>query len=653
VHVRLPHRPALDGVRGLAVIAVMLFHANVAAVPGGFLGVDVFFVLSGFLITTLLVGEHQRTGRVDLVDFWLRRARRLLPALVVVLFAVAAYATLLAPDLTRSRLRGDALATLGYVANWRYIAHGTSYFERYSDPSPLLHTWSLAIEEQFYLAWPLLLIGLLWATRRRRGMALLAIVGMAVASAGLMAGLALASEPGADLSRLYYGTDTRAHALLVGAALAVWLQRRAEQGSEPLPFAAVRIGSLAGAAVLVAVMVTTPDTDRWMYHGGFLLVAVASAAVIAAAADDRTTLVSRALSVRPLRAVGVVSYGLYLWHWPVDIVLTPARTDLAEGWLLLTRFAVTGALAALSFVLVEAPVRRDERWRGIRLQVAGATVAAVCTVLAVVVATPTTPGISTALAAQPLPQPTAAPSESPRARPSAGATPSSAPTEQRPVRVFVVGDSVAYGMHATYRPQRSLGLRVEGLTQLGCALLPGDLRLGGRSLGRAPQCRDWPDKWPLALADDNPDVSLLMIGNGELFDRVVEGRTIRFGSEDYERFLTSTLDRYLRSLRPRGQRVVVTDVPCYAKVDTGLDNTADVVNDRSRHDRLNSLLAAWAKRHREVTLLHLDEPVCPDGKVIEQVDDQPFTKDGVHPTAAGSAYLWRWLAPRLKAAAAR
>jgi hypothetical protein len=217
--------------------------------------------------------------------------------------------------------------------------------------------------------------------------------------------------------------------------------------------------------------------------------------------------------------------------------------------------------------------------------------------------------------------------------------------------VFVVGDSVAYGLHSSYRPERSLAIQVDGLTQLGCGLTPGELRVGRRRLGLPQQCRDWPRKWPATLAENAPDVSMLMLGNGELFDRDVDGRTLRFGSPAYDDWLTRTLDAYLPLMSPQGQPVVVTDVPCYAKVDRGLDDTPAIVNDRARHDRLNALLARWAQRHRgTVTLLHLDEPVCPGGQPLATVEGQRFSDDGVHPTAAGAAYLWRWLAPRLRAA---
>jgi peptidoglycan/LPS O-acetylase OafA/YrhL len=232
---RLPYQPALDGLRAVAVLAVMLYHGQVAWVRGGWLGVDLFFVLSGYLITSLLLAEWATSGGIDLKGFWSRRARRLLPALFTTLAAVAAYGAFLAPPDTLARLRWDGLATLGYVANWRLLASHQSYFEQFADPSPLRHMWSLGIEEQYYLLWPLLLLGALRLARGRPRPLLWGTLVAALASALAMAAL---YRPGGDPSRVYYGTDTRAHTLLVGCLLALVL------GASSTPGATVRkIGS--------------------------------------------------------------------------------------------------------------------------------------------------------------------------------------------------------------------------------------------------------------------------------------------------------------------------------------------------------------------------------------------------------------------------
>ena len=231
---RLAYMPALDGIRALAVAAVLLYHGEVSWAQGGYLGVDAFFVLSGFLITSLLLAEWRGEGRIALSAFWARRARRLLPALFLVLAGVAVYGAVVAAPVELDQLRRDGLSALGYVANWGQIFSHQSYFQSFAAPSPLRHTWSLAIEEQFYLVWPLLVAGVL---RWRRGSfrSLTMITGaLLVASATWMV---LLYTPGADPTRVYYGTDTRAQSLLMGALLALVLARR----RRPMGDAATRV----------------------------------------------------------------------------------------------------------------------------------------------------------------------------------------------------------------------------------------------------------------------------------------------------------------------------------------------------------------------------------------------------------------------------
>ncbi|MEI2641934.1 MAG: acyltransferase [Candidatus Nanopelagicales bacterium] len=259
----LAYSPALDGLRALAVIAVMLYHGGSSWLGGGFLGVDVFFVLSGFLITTLLLLEHERTERLDLVAFWGRRARRLLPALFLVLVAVLLYGAFLTGE-AAATIRSDALATLFYVSNWWFIASGNSYFAQFQDPSPLTHTWSLAIEEQWYLLLPLVLVLLLPKLRSRRPLAI-ALGALSLLSAVEMAWLA---NPATDASRVYYGTDTRLQSLLVGATLAAVLTPGV---LERLRVPAKWVGPAALVAV-VALMVLLDERTTWLYDGGFLAV---------------------------------------------------------------------------------------------------------------------------------------------------------------------------------------------------------------------------------------------------------------------------------------------------------------------------------------------------------------------------------------------
>ncbi len=349
----LPYMPALDGVRALAVIAVLAYHADLGWAQGGFLGVDVFFVLSGFLVTALLLTERQRFGHFSLARFWGRRARRLLPAVAVLLAAVAVAVPLLAPD-QGYRLRGDLGAALAYVSNWRLIFENQSYFQATGRPPLLQHLWSLAVEEQFYLVWPLLLgVGLRVTGRRRR--VGLAAVGLALLSTLLMA---ILHDPTADPSRVYYGTDTRLAALLVGAALACYWPARSAKRAPLVPRPVL---DLVGWVALVALIFCVRDVHQYrpgLYRGGFLGVALLAAVVVAVGAARRPTSFGRFLAQPPLVWLGKRSYSVYLWFWPVFMLTRPhADVPLTGLPLLALRLAITLALASASYRFVEEPIR--------------------------------------------------------------------------------------------------------------------------------------------------------------------------------------------------------------------------------------------------------------------------------------------------------
>ena len=381
------HLRGLDGLRAVAVLAVVIYHAGLGGLPGGFLGVEVFFVLSGFLITAILLAEHRATGRIDPVGFWLRRARRLLPALFFLLAATLAFAVLVVPE-ELARLRGDAIAAVAYATNWHLIAGDQSYFESIGRPSLFVHLWSLAIEEQFYLVWPLVLGSFLLVGRR----AALALTLLGAAASAVW--MALQFDPANDPSRVYYGTDTRLTGLLLGAALAfVWvppvpslpslrpgLSRRQRRrllaraasvgrwGSARLGWAldAVAVVALAG---LGAFFVLASAFEPWLYQGGLAALAVLTAVVIAAAVHPRAH-VGRLLDMPPLRWMGTRSYSIYLWHWPI---FAPTRPGLDVPFeapaTLAIRLALTALAGEISYRYVEMPIRGGalgRLWRWVR-----------------------------------------------------------------------------------------------------------------------------------------------------------------------------------------------------------------------------------------------------------------------------------------------
>ena len=348
--------PALDGMRALAVAAVLLYHGDVSWIPGGFLGVEVFFVISGYLITSLLMAERQATGGTAYLAFWARRARRLLPALFALLAVVSAVWLLMVPG-EAARIRGDVVGALTYVTNWYQIVVRQSYFEAIGRPSPLRHLWSLAVEEQFYLVWPIVLAVLSRLTRGRRGRLLVIILALAAASAAW--GVRL-YHPGVDPSRVYYGTDTRAAGVLLGAALAVaappWLMRaKVHVGARAL-FNVVGVVGLVGIGWM---MTHANEFDPMLYRGGFVLLDLFAVAAIAAVVHPCATVWSKVLGVGPLVWIGKRSYGIYLWHWPIFVLTRPGLdVTMSSGTLLALRLGLTVVVAEISYRLIELPVRK-------------------------------------------------------------------------------------------------------------------------------------------------------------------------------------------------------------------------------------------------------------------------------------------------------
>ncbi len=358
---RLPYVGAWDGLRAVAVLAVLVYHAGFGVGRGGWLGVSTFFTLSGYLITSLLLATRSATGQLSLRAFWARRARRLLPAASAGMALALGWTAVLASTEQRSQIAGDVAAALTYVTNWRYVHTGTSYADLFTRPSPLQHYWSLAIEEQFYLLFPLLVGSVLLLGRLRdrsrprrsaRSDATERLAGL-LALGALTSGLwtAWLSSRGASFDRLYYGTDTRAAELLVGAALAA-----AVRGRTLGPATRRSLATLAPLALgaLIYLYAFATLGSPWLARGGFVGVALLAAVVIEAARDGRSV-VARVLGVSPLRSLGVVSYGIYLYHWPLFLWLREA------GWSPVPVLVVGGTLAVLaanvSYRFLEAPIR--------------------------------------------------------------------------------------------------------------------------------------------------------------------------------------------------------------------------------------------------------------------------------------------------------
>jgi peptidoglycan/LPS O-acetylase OafA/YrhL len=599
--VTLRHVPALDGLRGLALLGVLLFHAN-GALPGGYLGVDLFFVLSGFLITSLLLAEHRQTGRIGLSSFWARRARRLFPALLSLMPAIAIYGRFFAKPDELAGLRADALATLGYVANWRAILSHKSYWELFLAPSPLEHTWSLAIEEQFYVVWPLLVVLLL---RRGTGRAVL-VFALALIAVSVTAMIALFDPE--QTSRAYLGTDTRAAGLLIGAALATVVSPNTS-----LPSRAVRpldlMGAIAAVGLGAAWWKLSGDTP-FLYHGGFWLTELAAVVLIVCSTIGPRSLVARILSFRLLTLLGTISYGVYLWHWPINVFLTPERVHVHGLWLHILHFAVTLAIACVSYRFIERPIRVRGVPFGRPIYMVPAAVA--LAVLLVVRAT-------YARQASPLPIP-------PPARAAAAESAVASVPSPPPFQIILLGDSTANSLGWGLRGMQAPGVAVDLKGQDGCTML-ADL-CGGPA-------------WAKQVSDVHPDATLVVLGGAFMHGITVDGHWRKACHRQWDRKFQSSLVRRLADLRSPGGHVWAATIPYPLGVWEGPVIRAEV-------DCINTSIRSAAGSVPEVRVLELADQVCPKGACDLEFEGAVIRPDGVHYSIEGARGLSRWVLEQIR-----
>ena len=349
--------PSLDGLRALAVLAVIAYHMKMSWAPGGLLGVTMFFVLSGYLITGLLLAEYDASGTISLKGFWLRRVRRIVPAIVFAVLGTGMLCTIFDQALL-TKMRPDVLPTLLFFNNWWQIFHNVSYFQALGEPSPLTHCWSLAIEEQFYLIWPIALLACMKVGVQRKTMQR-GIIVLILLSALEMA---LLFNPAADPSRVYYGTDTRAFSLLIGALLAfVWpYQKLTERAGAAMSsggralFNAIGVAATVGLLLMVAF---TNGFEPFIYRGGLVLCSLLTAVAIAVMVHP-ISLIGKLFALPPFVWIGKRSYSMYLWHYPLILLMTPNNlVGNAPWWLRLVQLAVIFAVSAFSYTFVENPIR--------------------------------------------------------------------------------------------------------------------------------------------------------------------------------------------------------------------------------------------------------------------------------------------------------
>ncbi len=660
--------PALDGVRAIGIILVLCFHGGFGWAGGGFFGVDVFFVLSGFLITGLLVSEYRQNSHIGLKRFWGHRVRRLVPALLAMLAGVAIYAAFFAPPDTLGQLRSDAVATLLYGNNWHQITGGQGYFAGLDTPRPLLHTWSLSIEEQFYLVWPLVVLAVLHWFRSLRVLLGITVVG-ALASAVEMAYL---FHAGSGENRVYYGTDTRIQALLVGAALAIVLAHtisrrgtadarsghttslvRAIRLSPTARFALVAIGGI-GLAVVAWMSITDNSLTTWIYRGGFGLIALGTAAVIASVALVPDSPWARALSLRPVRYIGAISYGLYLWHWPIFVVLDHARTGLV-GWPLFgLRVVATAAVAAISFHFLEMPIRRGvlrgwRAWAATPIAVGGTAVIMVASTAGAVPAIDAHGGASalaTTLAGQ-------------HGNPGTDAIAPVVPAGTGgPIRLLLVGDSEASFLGFGLGPASAkYDVLYAGDGVFGCGLLYGKTlfhstlvsgSVGWRGGHEEVPCTTQLARWKADVEAFHPDVVMLADGEYEVRDQLVGTTWTHIGAPAFDTAELSALRYAVKALGSTGATVVLLTAPYYHQLEQN-NGAAWPEDDPKRVDRYNTMLRQVAGESGSgVVVANLNGRLDPAGQYAQNVSGVNVRfADGIHVTPDGAKLVSPWILARV------
>jgi peptidoglycan/LPS O-acetylase OafA/YrhL len=631
---KLAYNPALDGIRGIAVAAVLLFHGGFAWARGGYLGVSTFFTLSGFLITSLLISERVSTGRIRLTAFWARRLRRLFPASALTLVGIALSAVLVDQAWERE-LRGDELSALAQVANWRFLFGDRSYAELFASPSPVLHFWSLAIEEQFYWVFPLLAASVFLLAKG----SLRVFAGVLV---GLLAGSAILTVVlGPDsATAVYYATPVRMGEILVGALLAVGVAVGLTRG-ETVRWGAAVAGIGALAVTAWAWWNIGQDSPR-LYEGGLLAYAVVSGVLVLSATVPGP--VRSLLAVEPLRLLGVVSYGVYLYHWPIFLLLNEDRTGLSGRWLFLVRVAVTLVAAIASYFLLEKPIRSG--WRpSLRVKapmpaLAGGTLVVVALV-AVVVPIVSKPPVDVYELL---------------ARGGSDPDPRSLPPN---VKIgLTVGDSTmfrtSWGL-SNWGDQTGEIELLSGAGGIGCGLVRGgDRRYAGGEGEANPGCDD---DWEAELHDSverrrdrygHVDFAFIQTGPWDVTDRRFEGddtwRTP--GDPVYDQRLRDELSLVTDTLVNEGLPVVWVTAP---HIDVGRmqeppPDEPYPESDPARIDRLNQIIREIADAREGVVVIDLAGYLAslPGGEM-----DPRLRPDGVHFETDTAVEVAQWLGPEL------
>jgi peptidoglycan/LPS O-acetylase OafA/YrhL len=654
---RMGYQPALDGLRALSVIAVILYHAGIRWIPGGFIGVEVFFVVSGFLITSLMIDEQHVSGKVSLKQFWIRRARRLLPALFTMLIASLIAVTFFAKD-SAPDFRQDVLPALGYFSNWWQIYFvDTPYFAANSLPM-LRHLWSLAVEEQWYVLWPIVFVFVLGNKRIPRWISAV-VIGLLAAAVMVGTALAFAADNETRINFLYLSTITRSSGLLLGAALAcIWRPWK----KAVVRFARVRSGladvlALGALATLGYISAFIHVADEQLYRGGLAAATVASAVIIAVVVRSGTSLVKRVLSIPLLVEIGRRSYGLYLWHWPIFVIAGARQSSIRLAYAL----TVTVIINEFVYQFIETPTRKGAigNWLRQRRQLSAMRrrLPVALTVVVAALVGVTSVQLS-GIQARDVSVDTGntdvvfvVPTTMPTTATTAVNTPVTSTTLAKlPRRLVIVGDSQAHSLAVNKPSGIEKTFEIANGSIDGCGVYDRGVGIGGTSgkfRRNFANCKGFETKWAKSAAQAKADVALVVVGAWEVMDLQINSFLFKVNTVPADTMFKTQLQRGIDALRKQNVAVALLEVACMRPVESkgGPVPPLPQRGDDARTGHLNALMREVAAPENDgVYFVNGPKEWCSDPKVANSLS---YRWDGVHVYKPGAKLILESIAPAI------
>jgi peptidoglycan/LPS O-acetylase OafA/YrhL len=654
---RMGYQPALDGLRALSVIAVILYHAGIDWIPGGFIGVEVFFVVSGFLITSLMIDEQHVSGTVSLKQFWIRRARRLLPALVTMLIASLVAVTFFAKD-SAPDFRQDVLPALGYFSNWWQIYFvDTPYFAANSLPM-LRHLWSLAVEEQWYVLWPIAFVFVLGNKRIPRWISAV-VIGLLAAAVMVGTALAFTADDETRINFLYLSTITRSSGLLLGAALAcIWHPWK----KIVVRFAKVRsvfadVLALGALATLGYISAVIHVADERLYLGGLAAATVASAVVIAVVVRSGKSLVKRALSFSLLVEIGRRSYGLYLWHWPIFVVAGAQLSTIRLAYAL----TATVIINEVVYQFIETPARKGAigNWLRQRRQLSAMRrrLPVALTVVVAALVGVTSVQLS-GIQARDVSVDTGntdvvfvVPTTLPTTATTVVNTPVTSTTLAKlPRRMVIVGDSQAHSLAVNKPSGIEKTFVITNGSIDGCGVYDRGVGIGGTSgkfRRNFANCKGFETKWANSAAQAKADVALVVVGAWEVMDLQINSFLFKVNTVPADTMFKTQLQRGIDALRKQNVAVALLEVACMRPVESkgGPVPPLPQRGDDTRTGHLNALMREVAAPENDgVYFVNGPKEWCSDPKVANSLS---YRWDGVHVYRPGAKLILESIAPAI------